>query len=476
MAGSKDLLIKTFLDGEDASLLPAIRQGWAQTWQKFYGSVVGLRFETPVNLKTAGGLAALPAHYKPVAGVRNPDLFFYESTKSIDLGGVEVTTHSPDGSNADKRYPYLWASRRAGLTALIACPYQKERATGATNRLPYRHSVRNIELLDEWTFGNGHVKHLCQIVPTTDLQLPGVQVPAGIRKEMLCASDYGRLFAHMLAAQYLTGRNRANALQQLDQLKQQLMRLATACRDNASRVEPSSLLEDGDRWIQVYNTRPDSGHWERGEGQFDSIDGRIMFTIDTISFLPPHKRPAKFELWFPQLVRNHPWVVEQQVRGFKSKRFRNLMVTLNGLCSIRFADELTPADCQLLQRHQGLTLERLDWRSGIYRIRDLIMPSDAERVARHGLKNPPAATVLNVTNILRDPQLYFSTHRLYDPNWCTDLRAALLKVPAGATVLCPRMPRAVLLSAFTKLDACLVPAEDVTKLHLLALRQLHRRR
>ena len=53
---------------------------------------------------------------------------------------------------------------------------------------------------------------------------------------------------------------------------------------NATRqTEASSLLKLKDRWIQVYNTRPDSGHWERGEGQFDSIDGRIMFTLDEIS-------------------------------------------------------------------------------------------------------------------------------------------------------------------------------------------------
>ena len=92
--------------------------------------------------------------------------------------------------------------------------------------------------------------------------------------------------------------------------------------NNATRsTEASTLLKQPDRWIQVYNARPDSGHWERGEGQFDSIDGRLMFTIDEIYFLDAIQRPTIFEFWLPQLVSVHPWILEQQLRGFTTVHF-----------------------------------------------------------------------------------------------------------------------------------------------------------
>lgn len=473
MTAPEPLIVNIFVDGNETPLLGSILAGWQREWDENYGHVRQLVFEGPVNLKTAAGAASLPPVYREVAEVRNPDLFFFERTLSVSLGGVEITDHSPDGSNADKRYPYLWASRRHGLAAFILCPYQKGRASGQTNRLPFRHSRRNLDLLHEWTLEAGGEGSLQQIVPISDLQLSGATITTSVLDRLLSAEQVGGFFAHLLALKSMPAQEKKSARASLEVFKTALTRLAIACRNNAKLTEPSSLIRLPNKWVQIYNTRPDSGHWERGEGQFDSIDGRVMFTLDGVSLLPPSQRPAAVELWLPQLVRSHPWVAEQLKRGFQSKRFRNLMVILADDCPVKFADDLTQIEWGVLAQNPRLTLERLDPEPQIYSMETAVKGRDIPSLAAHGLKNPSNETVRSIVAVLGDANLYVSSHRAYRLGWGADLMEELAKLPPSATVLVPRIGERLLLTTIERRPR-LVPAERVTKAQLLALRQLHR--
>jgi hypothetical protein len=240
-------------------------------------------------------------------------------------------------------------------------------------------------------------------------------------------------------------------------------------------TEASTLLKQPDRWIQVYNTRPDSGHWERGEGQFDSIDGRIMFTLDEISLLDPRDRPRRFEFWLPQLVSTHPWIVEQRTRGFGSKRLRNLLVELKNECTTRFADELTPDDWALLQANRSMLLERLDWEPSIYRVIDLVPAGQRAAVAKKGITNWPKE-ITQIESLLSDATLYFSSHRAYVSGWQDDLLPMLKQIRKGNNVLIPRIPASLVAPLLAGIQCTVLPAESCTKLHLLTLRQLHRQK
>lgn len=322
LSNSTQFTISLYQDGENESPeLTLILSSWSAVWRARYGAHGDLQFQPPLNLKDEKTRLTLPPRLKKIADVRNPDIYFVERSSGTELGGVEITDHSPDGSNVDKRYPYLWISRRAGAHAFVASPYSKERSSGQINRLPFRHSDRNIQFLDEWNPLKDPESTVRQMVPIRDPRLSGRHAPEGLQKLLLDWDELGAFFAHTLAAKILGGEVAASAVRTLDEFRSRLQKLAEACRANASRTDASSLLIEPSnsvpRWIQVYNTRPDSGHWERGEGQFDSIDGRLMFTLDGISFLPQDQQPSVLEFWLPQLTSHHPWVKEQQERGYR---------------------------------------------------------------------------------------------------------------------------------------------------------------
>ena len=351
--------ITSFFDGGEpigwAPTIDALRS----TWARHYSPAGEVRFSLPLNLKQAADRKLLPARLRSIAEVRNPDFFFFETTHGVELGGLETTVHSPDGSNVEKRYPYIWVSQRQGVDGIIACPLLKTRPGGQVNRLPFRHLARNLKLLARWQPADA-ASPLCQILPVRELhgQDDLALVPKSIRGLIPGWKDLGALFAHRLASATLGGVLAEAARAELGRIHQTLLTLSQACQAGTSDTEPSTLIQQPGRWIQVYNARPDSGHWERGEGQFDSIDGRLMFTLDGLDSQRP--RP-KFEFWLPQIVSAHPWIREQIRNGHGSKRLRNILVVLAPYCTTRFADALTAADWDLLQRNPTLLLERLDW-------------------------------------------------------------------------------------------------------------------
>ena len=472
------LSIRPYFDGPEPFGFQAILQSWTESWSRHYSQDATLTFLSPINLKQAQNRADLPSGLKILERIRNPDLFFSEESRGIELGGIEITDHSPDGSNIEKRYPFLWASRRGKISAFAVSRYLKQRPNRQINRFPFRHAFRNVQFLKEWT-PKARDEHgqLCQFLPLRELHLEDIElVPPTIRDQLGSWPLLGEFFAHSLAVKVFEGARVDDAARWLEGFKGRLEALANACMANATREsEANTLLKLEDRWVQVYNTRPDSGHWERGEGQFDSIDGRIMFTLDEISLLDPRDRPAKFEFWLPQLASGHPWIAEQRSRGFGSKRLRNLLVELASECTTRFADELTAEDWQLLQANPSMLLERLDWEPSVYRVADLVPPERRAAVAKKGISNWPRE-IPRIEALLSDGTLYFSSHRAYIPGWRDDLALSLAKVPHGCTVLIPRIPHALLADLLNGVQCTVIPAEQCTKPQLLMLRQLHRQK
>lgn len=471
-----NLEINIYQDGSNKPEgLSGIVAAWQQVWSKYYQDHATLQFTKTINVKKLTSQNDLPVKLKKIAAIRNPDIYFFEKTNELELGGVEITIHSPDGSNVEKRYPYLWASRRVGVSAFVACPYMKTRASGQKNRLPHRHSKRNLVFAADWNPAEYDSSAIYQIVPVQDLQGRSLtNVREKIRALMLKWEDIGAFFAHTLAARILPDQVRAAAERHLTTFRQRLIDLAQSCVDDTTDKEASSLIKLADgRWIQVYNSRPDSGHWERGEGQFDSIDGRLMFTLDEISLLPENEHPECLEFWLPQMVSRHPWVLEQVDRKYGSKRFRNIVELLKESCTTKFADQLTDEDWDILTHNPGLLIEREDWQPGVYQVTDLVPSRERSRVARKGLVRPSAKLLGDLGALLSDSNLYFSAHRAYKAGWLERLRNDVSTLPPSAMVLAPRIPRR-LLEPLDSVGCKIVSAEDCTKNHLMLLRQLHR--
>src|SRR5262249_40746839 len=102
------LKVAIFTDGFEPVGLQEIILGWQSTWEQTYTSEAQLIFLPQRNLKQAELRRTLPPVLEYVERIRNPDVYFVEETQGVELGGVEITDHSPDGSNIEKRYPFLW--------------------------------------------------------------------------------------------------------------------------------------------------------------------------------------------------------------------------------------------------------------------------------------------------------------------------------------------------------------------------------
>lgn len=466
--------ILTWSDGDIVpTLVRQIQSHMLASWQTWFPGEARLEFVGARNLKSSVDLKTASNELQAIAFIRNPDVFFELLEPRHDLGGIEITVHSPDGSNADKRYPYLWASRRHGLDAFVVCPYRKTRTQGANNQLPFRHAQRNRSFAEKWNVGSSDSR-LRQILPITDLQTDIASLPGRISRGMWSSELLGEFFA-LRTAQFALGAPHQDAIKaRLGTLRAALLDLIGACEENTTRTEPSTLVKESDRWVQVYNSRPDSGHWERGEGQFDSIDGRLMFTLDEIDLLPPALRPKRLEFWLPQMVREHPWISEQINRGYGSKRFRNIMQTLDGSLEVRFAGDLTCDDWALLHRNPQLCLERLDWNPGIFRIQDVVAGRNIDELAGAGLRGASSASIRAIRALLSNEHLHFSSHRATRSDWPSQLVIDAQNLSSGQTLLVPRIPQALLRSIGFNTAANVVPAEGMSKDQLLALRQLHR--
>lgn len=464
------ITIDIFIDGEETPLLDDFKKTWLNDWIQKYSSLGNIAFNQPINVKEKAGFNSLPENLKSAFDIRNPDIFFVATIqgKKVVLGGVEITVHSPDGSNVEKRYPFIWAGRKHGFTAFIVCPYMKSRSNGQVNKLPNRHSARNIDFIDEWKRKNSKHAALHQIIPIEELQ-DNINAALDLLKTPLMTCSYlASYFCDVLAENKKLG----SSGNRIDLFVEDLHKLAIACTSVTRYTKPSSFIENNGRWIQIYNTRPDSGHWERGEGQFDSIDGRLMFTVDEAEVRKINKT---VEFWMPQLSKNHPWVVEQVERDHGSKRLRNIVKVLSQYITVKFSDDLTHADLQILQDNPGLTLERLDWKSGLLKISDLIGNTCPETVARVGLKSPSAVMLDEIQKILASKITFISTHRLYEINWEKKLRDEISSTPLGSKIIIPRIPKIQLTDTSNFSGREVIFAEDCTKWQLMAIRQLHRK-
>lgn len=465
--------ILTYSDGEFIPPhLVEVKQGWEEAWNQSYRSIGALDFSKHFNLKESVFSESLPPASRDAVGVRNPDLLFVAEPGTLELGGLEITSHSPDGSNIEKRYPFLWAGRRNGLFALVLTPYQKRRPTGAVNRLPHRAARRNLKLAEQWD-EQDFASPLTQILPLSSLQ-DASAVPPAVAAALWTWQDVGALFAHRLAAVLgsdPSALGRAKA--QLTKAKRRLCALHEACAAETRNTSASTLFVDEERVIQTYNARPESGHWERGEGQFDSIDGRLMVTMDDLELFQPELARLPFEFWLPQIARGHPWIEEQAKRGFKSKRLRNILVTLDGLVTTKFADQLTDRDWEILRQNPRLCLERDDrWASGLYRLADAFRRGDLAAIVGAGLARAPLALKAEVSAVLEDAKLFYGSFRAYEEDWHSRLGDATKLVPAGSTLLFPRIPKKLLPTPSRSVTV--KGAEDCSRAELMALRQLHR--
>ena len=341
------------------------------------------------------------------------------------------------------------------------------------NRLPHRAARRNLKLVEAWD-PEDLASPLTQILPLSSLQSDLASVPKRVRSALWTWEEVGELFGHRLASAIAGGSAEGErARTALADTRQRLCGLHLACQEETKNTSASSLFVDTDRVIQTYNARPESGHWERGEGQFDSIDGRLMVTIDDLELFAPDLAKLPFEFWLPQMVRSHPWIREQEERGFQSKRLRNILVTLDGLVTTKFADELSRRDWSLLQKNPRLCLERDDrWVGDLYRICEAFEPKDLTAISSHGLARFPAASRARISEVLEDRDLYYGSFRCYEVDCSTRLEEALATAPPGSTVLLPRVPRAMAPAAPAAVRV--KPAEECSKAELMALRQLHR--
>lgn len=467
--------IETYVDGGNQGIgkrdiEKAFLVTWKDKYQGQYGSVV---FLPPIDLKRASS-----GHERldRAADVRNPDIFFW-GRRLGPLLGVEITTHSPDGSNIEKRYPFLWAARREGLSAIVATPYLKVRPRGQINRLPYRHANHNRQLAEAWR-PVSRDSSIQQLLPLSDLMGGDVrEVPQSVRDLMWSWAKVGELLAHLTASNASDGRDKA-AIAALARIRGELLDLSRACMAETSHTEASTLHREGDRWIQVFNARPETGWWERGEGQFDSIDGRVMFTISELDLLPPGQRPNSFELWLPQMTTMHPWIQEQVTAGYGSKRFRNLAQLLpasrmNVAFSLRFADQLEPRDWRILQANPSMCLERLVApHAQLLRIGDYLPASQADEVAmdaQHGLSDADP-----IRRLVQSGDVYVATSRAYVPGWDRELESLVRGARFAGDIYVPRVPQRLLQNVNVPTGTHLRGGENTGRPLLLLLRYVHR--
>ena len=464
------LNVVCFCDGDEPEVLKNISREMSMHWEKNYKTEI--IFKESINIKQLKNKKLLPEKLKKIEEIRNPDIYFFEENNKIELGGIEITTHSPDGSNIEKRYPFLYAAGLYKTNAFVATPYLKRRPGGQINRFPRRHAERNIGFLKR--FKETEYSFLRCYYPTEELHGNDIQyLPEDIKSNIGSWKKISHFFADYLANVTNKQYNQV-AREGLENFYSEMIALNKSFINKSDKIsDPSTLIQLKEKWIQVYNSRPDSGHWERGEGQFDSIDGRLMFTIDGIDILKKENKPKSLEFWLPQICSQHPWVVEQKERDYKSKRFKNIIVTLENKCITKFSNNLSEDDWKTLDDNEMLLLERKDWELGIFKISDLIPSVKIKTIARAGLQSLPVHEIKNIEKFLRDKKNYYCSLRPYTKNLKDELNKLLKELPKEAIVYAPRIPKNKLtISSQTKCK--LILAEECSKNVLKALRQIHR--
>lgn len=475
MGNKREIKINIYQDGENEPIgMDEIVTSWSSHWDMHYKQHGNLVFYSDLNIKKAGVIAEAPEKLQNIAIIRNPDISFVLEETGKLLGGIEITTHSPDGSNVEKRYPFLWASNKQKCHGFIVCPYQKSRPDGQVNKLPYRYTLRNKSFIKKWDPAQPNT-NITQTIPIKELQTSLSSVPDAIRSQLFTFDDIGNFFADVLALEILQ-EGTESIVERLNAFKLKMEKMVDECLRVTQLTEASSLLKIGKRWIQTYNVRPVTGHWERGEGQFDSIDGRLMFTLDEINDLPEKQKPDSFEFWLPQMTKYHPWIVEQQKRGYKSKRFGNIMIHLKDSCDIKFVEDLNEEEWKILKSNKRVLLERLDSPPGIYYVFGVSRLIGIDNILNSDLLKSDEAQEA-IQKLVSDKNLYFSTHRAYIPGWEEDLLEKIKSLPENSLLLVPRIT-SNLLSSFigADIECKIIAAEDCAKIYLLLLRQIEKYR
>jgi hypothetical protein len=199
-----------------------------------------------------------------------------------------------------------------------------------------------------------------------------------------------------------------------------------------------------------------------------------MFALDEIKFLPDSEKPKNVELWLPQMVFDHPWIKEQISNNYGSKRFRNLMKVLHDSLKVRFAEELSAYDWEILRNNPSLVLERSDWANGIFDLHQYYKEENIDQVATFGEYGLSHSIVEQIIKVLQTPRLYYATYRGYSSNWYEELKNELLKIDMDdSVVLLPRIPK-VLIETLINFKGKLMAAEDCGKAELMALRQIYK--
>ncbi|WP_219612100.1 hypothetical protein, partial [Vibrio parahaemolyticus] len=97
----RDIRITTFVDGDEPVFLNSVFSWWIREWADLYSHLGNITFDRVLDVKKRDGFNVLPESLQSAFLIRNPDLFFIAEVdgESVSLGGIEITTHSPDGSN-----------------------------------------------------------------------------------------------------------------------------------------------------------------------------------------------------------------------------------------------------------------------------------------------------------------------------------------------------------------------------------------
>src|SRR4051812_29479905 len=196
------LTVEVYADGaEPHEAWNSIRDAWAAEWARSHAVLGNLHFAGNRDLKATEVRAVLPPRLSFISDIRNPDLFFTVREHRLELGGLEFSTHSPDGSNIDKRYPLLWSARRYGVHGFLLTPYSKRRGTTSSiNRLPRRAAQRNLDVLSAWGIDDLEAG-LALPLPSQELQEGDLDaVPEAVRQHLVTWEHLGQLLAHLMAA------------------------------------------------------------------------------------------------------------------------------------------------------------------------------------------------------------------------------------------------------------------------------------
>jgi hypothetical protein len=217
-----------------------------------------------------------------IVSYRAPDLLI--EMKSPDkkqyevIIAVERTTHSPDGSNIEKRYPLTYICRKKNVSSLTVVPLYKQRIQGQTNRIPsrfadffFQESMNFLKTPDRSRWPALLIPYK-NYTPNKDLIIGG----RVLNIDTLTFSDdwISEFISNRIVLQIDPGEKTARS-----RITKQLLKIQNVMQTivKAGKIVKARTVNEDDGLIVVANLLPETGWWDRGTGQFDSIDGRFFF-------------------------------------------------------------------------------------------------------------------------------------------------------------------------------------------------------